>query len=244
MGQDYNSTNGKTPDFHGVMDGAPAYQVESFLQLVPEPKRTAEEGELEEYPQIITSGDKKLEDYLALPEGSRVEMIDGVFYDMAAPTLVHQIISDEIGRCFGDFIKKNKGKCISLTAPADIQLFNDDRTVVQPDVFVVCDRGKLTKERVQGAPDMIVEVISPGSRKMDAYLKLEKYRQSGVREYWIVFPEEKKVMVYLFERMKNAANTKPKEYTFSDKVPVGIWEGRCKVDFAEIYEAMRFLYEK
>lgn len=121
--------------------------------------------------------DKTLEDYLALPDDRRVEMIDGVFYDMAAPTLIHQIISDEIGRCFGNFIKKNSGKCISFTAPADVQLFHDDKTIVQPDVFVVCDRDKLIKQRVLDVPDLIVEVVSPGSLKMDTRLKLEKYKQ-------------------------------------------------------------------
>ncbi|MBP3204774.1 MAG: Uma2 family endonuclease [Lachnospiraceae bacterium] len=240
MGKDYTDTPGGEGKIQGVGDGAPAYQAERFLQLVPEPEKMA----TREYPVIYRQGDKTLEDYLALPEERRVEMIDGVFYDMATPTLVHQIISDEIRRCFGDFIKKNRGKCIAFTAPADVRLFRDDRTVVQPDVFVVCDRDKLTMQRVQDAPDLIVEVVSPGSLKMDTRLKLEKYKQAGVREYWIVFPEERKVQVYLFEMAGEAADIAPKEYTFADRVPVGIWDDRCEVDFGEIYKMIQFLYEK
>ena len=225
MGKDYTDMSDGDGKFRGVGEGAPAYQAERFLQLVPEPEKMT------------------LEDYLALPDDRRVEMIDGVFYDMAAPTLIHQIISDEIGRCFGDFIKKNRGKCISFTAPVDVQLFHDDKTIVQPDVFVVCDRDKLIKQRVLDVPDLIVEVVSPGSFKMDTWLKLEKYKQAGVREYWIVFPEEKKVLVYLFEKAKEATDMLPKEYTFADRVPVGIWDDRCEVDFGEIYEQCSFLYE-
>ena len=137
---------------------------------------------------------------------------------------------------FWRFHKEKQGKCIAFTAPADVQLFHDDRTVVQPDVFVVCDRDKLTRQRVQDAPDLIVEVVSPGSLKMDTRLKLEKYKQAGVREYWIVFPEERKVQVYLFEMAGEAASIIPKEYTFADRVPVGIWDDRCEVDFGEIYK--------
>ena len=239
MGKDYTDMPDGAGKIQGVGDGAPAYQAERFLQLVPEP----EEMTAREYPVIYKQGDKTLEDYLALPDDRRVEMIDGVFYDMAAPTLVHQIISDEIGGCFRDFIKKNRGKCVSFTAPADVQLFHDDKTIVQPDVFVVCDRDKLIKQRVLDVPDLIVEVVSPGSLKMDTRLKLEKYKQAGVREYWIVFPEEKKVLVYLFEKAKEATDMVPKEYTFADRVPVGIWDDKCEVDFGEIYEQCSFLYE-
>ena len=245
MGKDDKdiSDGDKNNKIHGVMDGAPAYQIENFLQVV-----SNSQGRTEDSPTIIhKQGDKTLEDYLALPEDQRVEIIDGVFYDMAAPDLIHQIIADEVRIYFGDFIRKNDGKCIAVTSPADIQLFCDNKTIVQPDVFVVCDREKLTRQRVHGAPDLIVEVISPGSRRMDTQLKLEKYKCAGVREYWIVFPEDRKVLVYLFEKAKGKKigeeNIVPIEYTFADKVPVGIWGNKCEVDFAEIYEQCCFLYD-
>lgn len=225
MGKDYTDMPDGTGKIQGVGEGAPAYQAERFLQLVPEPEKMT------------------LEDYLALPDDRRVEMIDGVFYDMAAPTLVHQLISMEIWKSMKEYVEKNGGDCVPFAAPVDVQLFHDDKTIVQPDVFVVCDRDKLARQRVKDVPDLIVEVVSPGSLKMDTRLKLEKYKQAGVREYWIVFPEEKKVLVYLFEKAKEATDMLPKEYTFADRVPVGIWDDRCEVDFGEIYEQCSFLYE-
>ncbi|MBR1700681.1 MAG: Uma2 family endonuclease [Lachnospiraceae bacterium] len=225
MGKDYTDMPDGVGKIQGVGEGAPAYQAERFLQLVPEPEKMT------------------LEDYLALPDDRRVEMIDGVFYDMAAPTLVHQLISMEIWKSMKEYVEKNGGDCVPFAAPVDVQLFHDDKTIVQPDVFVVCDRDKLIKQRVLDVPDLIVEVVSPGSLKMDTRLKLEKYKQAGVREYWIVFPEEKKVLVYLFEKAKEAADIVPKEYTFANRVPVGIWDDICEVDFGEIYEQCSFLYE-
>ena len=195
---------------------------------------------------IWPSGDKAIEDYYALPDERRVELIDGVFYDMAAPSYIHQIIVANVWKCLEDFVEKNGGSCMPFAAPADVQLFCDsDKTMVQPDVFVVCNRDQITMRRLLGAPDLVIEVVSPDSRRRDAALKLRKYREAGVREYWIIFPEEKQVRVYDFEcvRTKNGKEAAPRVYTFADKVPVGIWDGKCEVDFAEIYERCRFLYE-
>ena len=189
-------------------------------------------------------GDKTLEDYLALPEDVRVELIDGVFYDMAAPNTMHQMISDEINYSLKSFVKKNQGKCITFAASVDVQLFRDAKTVVQPDILVVCNRDRITRQRVQDAPDLVVEVASPSNWRMDALIKRQKYFEAGVREYWIVFPEDKRILVYRFEAGEGRDCPEPEEYTFADKVPVGIWDGACQVDFAEIYEAVRFLYEK
>ncbi|MBR1700684.1 MAG: Uma2 family endonuclease [Lachnospiraceae bacterium] len=193
--------------------------------------------------QIIwETGNKTIEDYHALPDERRVELIDGVFYDMAAPSYVHQNISGMIYHILMRHVEKNKGSCMPFISPADVQLFGDDKTMVQPDVFVVCNRDRITYARLVNAPDLVIEVISPSTRRKDMDLKLRRYREAGVREYWIVFPEEKQLWVYLFGE-KDTGSEAHQVYTFADKVPVGIWGGACEVDFVEIDERCEFLYQ-
>ena len=182
---------------------------------------------------------KTIDDYLKLPEGTRVELIDGVFYDMAAPTTIHQRIDGLIYSAFSDYIKRNKGKCIPFAAPTDVQLDCDDKTMVQPDVLVVCDRDKITRARIVGAPDLVIEILSDSNWYHDMVLKCKKYKSAGVREYWIVVPSQLTVLVYDFEN-----NLEQKEYTFNDKIPVSIWDGKCEIDFKEIYEEIAFLLNK
>ena len=184
------------------------------------------------------AADKTIDDYIALPEGTRVELIDGKFYNMAAPTTIHQRIAPEIWRILKNHIQSNNGPCIPFVAPTDVQLDCDNKTMVQPDVFIVCDRSKLTKARVVGAPDFVVEIASPGNTFMDVTIKLFKYKNAGVREYWIVFPDDKGIVVYDLEK-----GFEPKIYSFDDKVPVGIWNGECEVDFKEIYSQIEFMYD-
>lgn len=183
-------------------------------------------------------GEYTLEDYRALPEDRRAELIDGVIYDLSSPTCSHQMIQLDIGRQLADYIDSRQGACIPFTAPADVQLDMDSRTMVVPDVFVVCDRSKITRSHLLGAPDLIIEILSPSTWRKDAYLKLEKYAVAGVREYWLVDPERLKIMVYDLEQ-----NVLAQLYTFSDQVPVAIFDGDCKIDFSRIYEKIRFLYE-
>ncbi|MBR5178364.1 MAG: Uma2 family endonuclease [Lachnospiraceae bacterium] len=183
--------------------------------------------------------DKTIDDYIALPEGTRVELIDGVFYDMAAPTTIHQRIDMLLVSAFESFIKNNKGKCVPFIAPTDVQLDRDNKTMVQPDALVVCDRDKITRERIVGAPDLVVEVLSESNWYHDMVLKRRKYQNAGVREYWVVVPDKLTVLVYDFENHPD-----PVEYTFSDKIPVGIWGGKCEVNFKEIYDEIAFLLEK
>ena len=184
-------------------------------------------------------GEYTLEDYYALPDERRVELIDGVIYDMSAPTTIHQLIGLEIWGQLQKFIRKKKGTCIPFAAPVDVQLDCDDRTMVQPDVLVVCDRDKIIKRCIYGAPDFVVEVLSPSTKRKDGIIKLSKYISAGVREYWIVDPDKKQVVVYDFQK-----EDYPVIYGFGGEIPVGIFDGECQIDFAEIYEYMRFLYEK
>ena len=121
----------------------------------------------------------------------------------------------------------------------DVQLDCDDRTMVQPDVLVVCDRDKIIKRCIYGAPDFVVEILSPSTKRKDGIIKLSKYISAGVREYWIVDPDKKQVVVYDFQK-----EDYPVIYGFGGEIPVGIFDGECRIDFAEIYEYMLFLYEK
>jgi len=184
-------------------------------------------------------GEYTLGDYYALPEEQRVELIDGVFYDMASPLSVHQLIGGKIYQILSTYIEKKDGECLPFIAPMDVQLDCDDRTMVQPDVFVVCDRNKVTRKVIYGAPDFVVEVLSAGTKKKDMYIKLMKYMNAGVKEYWMVDPSKKIVLVYDFQRDNDV-----KIYGFDAKVPVGIFEEGCQVDFSVIDEYVSFLYEE
>lgn len=183
-------------------------------------------------------GEYTLEDYYAVPEDRRVELIDGVIYDMGAPDNRHQLLVGEIYAILRDYIRRKKGKCIAMPSPADVQLDCDDKTMVQPDVFVVCQRDKLLRSHTYGAPDLVVEILSLSTRKRDIGLKLAKYIEAGVREYWIVDPKNQKVIVYDLEK-----DLLPVIYGFRESVPVRIFNGECKVDFGEIMEYYGFMFE-
>ena len=178
-------------------------------------------------------GSYTVDDYLDLPEDVRAELINGVFYDMGAPSAAHQIISAEITYALMDYIKKKNGKCQVFTAPFAIQLDRDDKTMVQPDVLVICKRSGYTKERGIGAPDLCIEILSPSTRKKDMNLKNQKYTDAGVREYWIVEPDERKVLVY---DIANGAF--PAIYGFNTKIPVAIWDNECEVDLSGLEEKL------
>lgn len=190
---------------------------------------------------LATASNKRLytlEDYLALPDEQRVELIDGVFYDMAAPTTVHQAIGGFIYKTLLDHVLAHGGKCMPFMSPVDVQLDRDDKTVVQPDVLIVCDREKFQNGRVFGAPDFIVEVLSKSTRKKDMQLKLSKYGNAGVREYWMIDPEKKCVVVYDLENEEI-----PVIYHKEDKIPVRIWDNACEIDMGMIFDYISFLYD-
>ena len=183
-------------------------------------------------------GTYTLEDYLELPEDQRVEMIDGVIYDVGSPTSPHQLIGAEIYRQAANFIRGRKGSCVPFIAPTDVQLDCDNRTIVQPDVMIVCDRSKINRSRVFGAPDYVLEVLSPSTRNKDIFLKSYKYMKAGVKEYWMVDPMHKTITTYDLRVKDNAVMHM---YTFEDKVPMMLYDGELVIDFKEIDEYISFI---
>ena len=118
-----------------------------------------------------------VDDYLKWPEDDRIELIDGVIYDMAAPSFSHQIVLNYISTQISSQIYRKKGGCVPVCAPTDVQIDRDDRTVVQPDFMVICDKSKIDQKRVYGVPDFIVEILSPSSRRKDTFIKQKsRYR--------------------------------------------------------------------
>lgn len=160
-----------------------------------------------------------IEDIYTLPDGLRAELIEGRIYYMAPPNTRHQKIVSDLHYQIKDFISKNKGDCEVFPAPFAVFLNRDDANYVEPDLTVICDEKKITDKGCNGAPDWVIEIVSPSSRAMDYFTKLFKYRASGVREYWIVDPIKEMVMAYRFEKETM------EQYSFGEDVPVGIYEG-------------------
>ncbi len=169
------------------------------------------------------------EDYMKLPEDVRVELIDGVFYEkypadpitgMAAPNRKHQKIVSELVRVIGNHINGKDGDCEVYPAPFAVRLKDGDKNTVEPDVSVICDKSKLTDDGCTGAPDWIIEIISPSNPGHDYIRKLNLYLDAGVKEYWIIDPLERLVSVYEFGK----GIISPKEYSFDDEISVGIYE--------------------
>ena len=188
--------------------------------------------------QVKKQGEYTLEDYYQIPDDQRVELIDGVIYDMAAPTSIHQIIAGHFYAQLLSYVMSKKGKRMPMISPLDVQLDCDNKTMVQPDVVVVCDRDKIIKRCVYGAPDLVVEVLSPYTKKKDMTLKMHKYANAGVKEYWLIDPDKKKIIVYNFIKDDYSI------YGFDSIIPIAIWDGDCQIDFNVILEAIQFLYEK
>ena len=167
------------------------------------------------------------DDYYALPEDERVELIDGFLYDMSpSPLRIHQEISMELSVLIHSYIKQNNGNCKVYSAPFDVQLSDD--TVVVPDISVICDKNKLTDKGCTGAPDWIIEIVSSNAAH-DYVKKLNVYQAYGIKEYWIVDPKIKKVLVYLF-----GEDFSTMIYNFTDTIPVNIYNGNLKINISEL----------
>ncbi|MDE7479018.1 MAG: Uma2 family endonuclease [Lachnospiraceae bacterium] len=169
---------------------------------------------LQPQPEIIT-----LEQYEALPENRRVEVFEGVVYDMSSPSQIHQTLSMELSNIIYNYIKNKKGSCQVFSAPFDVKLSDKPLTIVQPDIMVICNKDKLDGKRCNGAPDYIIEIVSPGNPSDDYIRKLYYYKNAGVREYWIVDPRRKMVTVNYFE--ENMLNI---QYSFDSTIKVNIYD--------------------
>ena len=209
---------------------------------IKEEKPTVVEERLFAYPALTLDMTKRYTyaDYLTWKDDVRRELINGFIYLMSAPVRIHQKISFEINFRLASFVKKRKGKCQIYYAPFDVRLpkdgaNNDDKIydVVQPDICVVCDLSKLDGKGCLGAPDLIVEVLSPSTAKMDWNKKFNLYEKSGVREYWIVDPIAK--LVYIFLLQPDGEYDCGKVYECNQKAPVHIFEG-LEIDLNELFE--------
>ena len=161
------------------------------------------------------------EDYYNLPENVRAELINGQIYYMAAPSRIHQEILMFLSKTIANYIDSKKGPCKVYPAPFAVKLFSeDDRNVVEPDISVICDPNKLTDRGCTGAPDWIVEIVSPSNSSHDYIRKLNLYADAGIREYWIVNPIKESIFVYHLEETKFEAAA----YTFQDKIKVNIYD--------------------
>lgn len=160
-----------------------------------------------------------IKDIYALPDGQRAEIIDGEIYYMAPPSRTHQKIVSRLHQTIANYIDSHNGECEIYLAPFAVFLnVNDDKNYLEPDISVICDISKLDEKGCHGAPDWVIEIVSPSSRPRDYIKKLLKYGTAGVREYWIVDPEEKRTIVYGFEKETM------EQYSFGMEVPVGIYE--------------------
>lgn len=173
------------------------------------------------------------EDYWNLPEGQRAELIDGQFYDISPPDYIHQKLISILHYAIFHHIKTKKGSCEVIPAPFAVNLNADDSTWVEPDLSVICDKNKLSDRGCKGAPDWIIEIVSPSSTRTDYIIKLFKYRTAGVHEYWIVNPIKKIVQTYSFGEEENSCL-----YSFTDEIPVLIFPG-FTITISDYYESLR-----
>ena len=187
------------------------------------------------FPPLPKGGRYTIDDYYALPDDQRVELIDGQFFEMNAPTLSHQKILGELYLLFRECTDTHDGTCEVYLSPCDVHLDRDPYTMVQPDLFIICREYDPGAKALEGAPDLVVEILSPSTRSKDMLLKLYKYLNAGVREYWIVDQEHETVLVYDL----SAGSFDPVRYGFDSVIPVGISQGTCSIDFSRVKRSLQ-----
>lgn len=171
-----------------------------------------------------------IDDIYSLPDGERAELIDGQIYNMAPPNRIHQELVSGLHQIISNYIHFNKGNCKIYPAPFAVFLNTDNNTYVEPDISIICDKNKLDNRGCNGAPDFIIEIVSPSSRKMDYSKKNTLYSEAGVREYWIVDPAKERTTIYRYEE-----DSAPMIFTFEQTITVGIY-GDLNITISELLE--------
>ena len=176
-------------------------------------------------------------DVLSWDEDERIEIIDGEAFMMATPSRIHQEISGELFRQLANFLEGKQ--CRVYPAPFGVRLFardgdgpEDVDTLVEPDISVVCDRSKLDQHGCKGAPEMVIEILSPSTLRHDRLVKLNLYDQAGVLEYWIVDPQNRAVQV--FRRDGGAALRICEEYGHTQVAKVSVLDG-CFIELSKVF---------
>ena len=176
-------------------------------------------------------------DYRTWSDDERWELIDGVAYDMTpAPGRIHQRMLVELTLQFGDFLRDKP--CELYVAPFDVMLpvgdeVDDDvETVVQPDLLIVCDKSKSTERGIRGAPDLVVEILSPSTAKKDLREKLRAYERAGVREYWVIQPTDHTLMVFRLD--ERGQYGRPEIFGVGDQAPVGVLDA-LTIDLQRVF---------
>lgn len=178
---------------------------------------------------VKKQGEYTVEDYMALPDGDRKELIDGVFYDMATPLFIHQEVVGYMFFEIKSFINANKGKCRVVVAPSAVQLDCDNKTMVEPDIYIVCNPDKVKKFGNYGAPDFVLEVLSDSTRNKDLKIKSFKYMNAGVREIWYIDLKTRTLITY-YEGDDYLPAIHPLEGTLG----LAIYDGRLEINLAEL----------
>jgi len=172
-------------------------------------------------------------DYLKWEGTERFQLINGEVYQMASPSVAHQALLMGLSAKFDNWLQ---GKpCRVFGSPLDVRLFpkkdKSDSTVVQPDLLVVCDKSKLSKGSVDGPPDLVIEIVSPSNTYSELFLKFNYYLKAGVREYWVIDPEIKKIVVHIYENGHYLSTN----YEDNDHIPVTILPG-LEISLEELWE--------
>lgn len=181
---------------------------------------------------------------LKMRDNKRYEIIDGKLYLMSAPSVLHQLIITELTVQIGNYLKDKK--CKVFISPIDVRLSgnisnNEEQNVVQPDIMIVCDNKKIAEKSIIGAPEMIIEILSPNNKKMDIFYKFHLYQKYKVQEYWMIDLQEKLVYVYLLNR--EGIYTLPKIYEITEEIKVNTLE-KLTISLKEFYEKNKELIEQ
>ena len=212
-------------EYFMTIEGGKAKAAEQAIQAG---ESDTEEGGIIRKRELYTTADIE-----ALPEGERAELIDGEMFMMATPMLRHQDLLMWLAATIWNYIAEHKGRCKILPAPFGVYIKDDEHNFVEPDISVICEPDKLDEKGCHGAPDWVIEIVSPSSKYMDRVRKLALYKEAGVREYWIVDPMQTNVTVFELEH-----DIDPKVYSFTERVKVGIYEDFA-IDFNEYPEELR-----